>query len=418
MRKLGLLGMMVAGLAGLAMVPPPPPRGALEELTAPPATAPTIAQVFTSDLLALKTKGKTPKEAFEMLSQKSGVIFTARFLKRNPDGTVTIEPVRNAWGQAVKDSLQDAWETTHYDFDLEGTPFWEAAERLGAMAHVRYFGDRHVMELTPTAESVLNVRMPFAVQDFAAMRVRLYHETGQGLGGPSLALEFVLDPRLAILDWGTLNVEKATDAAGNTLVGKKVAVQYPGNRNGTNTPQTAERAPGGPSQLNLQAVTTGVEFRSGVKTVEELRGYVPVVLGTKLQALEYAVNEGAILDQKEHRIGDWSVKVTSSKSIGDGSTLPNTPDHEIKLEINRLKEDAPPFAKVPWSLVHLEGTTMLNKPLTIVTSADGKHQDWTLQSSTRVGRANTLWTKLIIDVPLEAKAAVLPFEFKKVGVSK
>src|SRR4051812_23951408 len=135
MKLLHISAILAAALASLATMGPAPPRGPTTPLQAPPPTAPAIGKAVTLEPITLKTKGKTPAEAYKMLGEKTGIDFTPRF-----------SPTAGR-GSTGKSAFQNTWETQTFDFDLDNLTFWQAAGKLGESLSARCDGDRHAMQI-------------------------------------------------------------------------------------------------------------------------------------------------------------------------------------------------------------------------------------------------------------------------------
>ncbi len=352
--------------------------------------APSIDKVVAVEPISLKTKGKTPEEAFVMLGDAVGIDCGPRMV----GGVLN----RGAWRNRVFDNV---------DFDLEKVSFWQGALRLEDHAKVMPTGQGRWM-------SVLNmpsIPKPEQVTDTGPLRVQLFVDKAaavdkNGRLGKQVTVEFLLDPRLTFMDLGKMEVDGADDAGGKRLETEAKNIQYPGAvPAGMRAVQHGDRAATGEVQIRWGA---------GEKTpaLEVFRGRVPAVVATKVERVEFVVQDGVAMDMKAHRVGDWSVQVTRS-TIPGGFTGNLRIDHEIELELERMTETAPPFPRLTFVRFE-EGASGELGDLVGKTTADGKKRT----VAVKLRGEEKVPGKIVVDVPLEAKAVVLPFEFRKVRLGE
>jgi hypothetical protein len=163
----------------------------------------------------------------------------------------------------------------------------------------------------------------------------------------------------------------------------------------------------------IQTLSTELDLatRTMPATIGVLQGYLPVVVATASKPVEFAIDNGVVADQTPREIGDWRITASKSRELTKpdyvGGTQP--PDHAFTLTIERLKDAAPPL---PLQIAAI--TTFEGEGAQVENSAekDPKTRQWTVNMFTRDIKKPV--TKMIVDVPTNAKEAVLPFEFKNV----
>jgi hypothetical protein len=373
------------------------PRWENTTASATPAAAPAIDKVFPTGRNWLQTKGHSPQEAFDKLGDLTGVKFVP---EKRGDGPGSWEEQPNVW---QKHSYKNV------DFDLDNVNYWQAAMQLADFAELEILGDIHMPTLQllsvrrATSSVVVNPAKPTLVQDMRALRVMLFK--GWESGWARFDLDFLLDPRLAVLDASPLQLEAATDAKGKQLEVQRLEVQAP-----PAPPQ--QRTPRGAIHYTMVSLSSGVKAQNAGfdnAPLEELRGCVPVVVATKMQSVEYALNSGELSNMEAQRVGDWSLKVTNSQAQTQrkGVSGPGPgPNHKFTLVIERLSDAAAPFPRAPAAIAHVAMPGNFAS-IYATTTPNGKTQEWSVELYSPM-------SKLIVHVPTEVKAAVLPFEFKKV----
>ena len=352
--------------------------------------APSIDKVVAVEPITLKTKGKTPEEAFVMLGDAVGIACGPRMV----GGVLN----RGAWQNRVFDNV---------DFELEKVSFWQAALRLEDHTKVMPTGQGHWM----TVLNMPSIPKPEQATDTGPLRVQLFVDKAaaaldkNGRLAKLVTVEFLLDPRLTFMDLGKMEVDGADDAGGKRLETEAKTIRCPGAvAAGTRAVQHGDRAATGEVQIRWGA-------GEKTPTLDVFRGRVPAVVATKVERVEFVVQDGVAMDMKPYRVGDWSVQVTSSKPGGTAGNL--RIDHEIELELERMTETAPPFPRLTFVRFE-EGASGELGDLVGKTTADGKKRTVTV----KLRGEEKVPGKIVVDVPLEAKAVVLPFEFRNVGLGE
>ena len=186
-------------------------RGPTATFAAPAASAPAVDKVFKAEGISLKTKGKTPREGFEMLGQAAGVPFNPYTVEGRGASFAARGPV---WSVDNRSLI--------VDFDLENASFWQAAMRLGDAGQVLPSGDGHTLSVRAKPSIMAPV---LQVQDSPALRVLLFSKPDARW--TRLDLVFLVDPRLTVLEAGDLAAEAAIDTTGERLSGQATSVQMP-----------------------------------------------------------------------------------------------------------------------------------------------------------------------------------------------
>jgi hypothetical protein len=375
--------------------------GGGDGVAVPVADAPALDKVVTLAPFTLKTKGKSPQEAYAMLGEAAGVKFVTE----------------RDW--RVGGNAPNVWQMPRQpiDVDLERVNFWAAAMGLGERAAVVPTGDNYSLSVEPISP---NYRRPVQVQDTGAMRVALHAgpalRTAADDIAPVWTLEFLMDPRLAVCAVGALDIQAADDA-GKKLEVKSSTAKWPGDTRpylGVNH--------------GILAITNEVRiFTQGTSAATAvIRGNLPVVVATASKRVEWDMVNGAVTDHAPHRVGDWTITALESHVMRSGARSgPEQPDREFMLKVERMSDKAPPFPACKDAIVHFEGSA--GAPVGGVTTAgvptagvkeptgnDPLVQEWPVRLVT-VGLRHPA-TKMIVDVPVEVKEVVLPFEFKDMAL--
>ena len=363
----------------------------------PVASAPVLDKVVSFAPLSLKTKGKSPEEAFKMLGEAVGVKVVAGKDRRLSGGV-----------------NRTVWEKQYppVDFDLEQVNFWEAALRLGERALVIPSFDGYTLTV-----GAMGYNHYTAVQTYETTAMHVGLHAGLPAGGSRdtnssvLTMEFLLDPRLAVYSVGQLEIQSADDVAGQHMNVRPSAAVWPGS--GGVMVLYLGPAHGNNSISDQMQVITD---RTPV-TMAVFRGNLPAVVATASKRVEWAIVNGEVADQTPRRVGDWTITALSSHeiqmwSMGSG---PERPDREFTLKVERMSDKAPPFPEHKRAIVHFEGSPGSSMAGVMEpTVKDPKMQEWAIRLVTQERGNSDPVKKVIVDVPVEVKEVVLPFEFKNV----
>ena len=215
-----------------------------------------------------------------------------------------------------------------------------------------------------------------------------------------MTMLFMLDPRLQIYGMGTLNVQAADDNAGKHADIEVSATQWPGR---TSSSPTA-------------AIKFGVLSISNDITIPEtlavFRGTLPALVATASKRLEWDIANGEPQDKTPRRVGEWTLTALPSHEFRSGARSgPLQPNREFVLKVERMSDQAPPFPQLNTAIAHYLGTdtdAISTMGFKEPAERDVRVQQWPVRM-TALGAK-----KVIVDVPLEVKEVVLPFEFKNI----
>lgn len=347
----------------LLLLPPAVTRAATTQPATQPTTRPApIDQVVNFPPINLKTKGLMPEEAFKLLSQATGIRISPAQQISSPG--VGVSKKIDLWGDRPYSKI---------DFDLESVSFWQAVDRLAAQAKLQVEDDDGWMRLYPDSGTAMGWADANPVFHFRSddelFRVRLTVE---------------LDPRVRICAVSPPVLEAADpDVPAHALT-------------------------------DCQLTPTGMSSEIGIdrrQQLTSLRGYVPVTVVTKSKEVELPLTVGAKVVA-----GPWTVQVVGFRKIGgnigmttriDVSVEPNDKtSRAVPANLDSVVQLCDPFG-VPLSLKQPPGPPM--------TAAGGIRQQFTYWDDYPDQTVALPW-KIVITAPVESKDAILPFEFKDVGV--
>jgi hypothetical protein len=347
---------------------------------------PTIDGIIKLPPITLRTRGLSPQQAVEALSKETGVAIYP-FRRAVPEGK-SLSP---------KSPVFDLWTARQYrpiDFDLESVSFWPAMRRIAVHANIGIRNGGRDVVLYEQLESN-ELPAPGVLSETPLTVGHLIPAEG----GPAFTVDLYVDPRVPLLSAGPVVIERAMAERGRSI---NASAQRGLHR------QFRDR-------WRIHDYVQYTLPDQPAARIVLLSGYAPVMVVTRSQTVEFPLDQLGFAVE----IGPWVVKLEdfrSSHFVGGNAVR----DFFIGFERRQPSSvPVPPVLGVLAQLVDANGRAMIvtgdSRPQTTVS---GGIREWVeFECALRDGAPATP-AKLLVDVPLEIKSAIVPFEFRDIPMPR